>query len=251
MYKISKAKFGEYIKKVRKERGISREELANRLYVSVGAVCKWENGKRYPDFEILGNLANELGISTQDIFDNSKEESNASSVVRIISLVLLFGVLAMGIVLGVLNISKRMEKVQSASPDDSEAYIIGRALRIENSGSMAYPVNHIHDTKLLVDIEGEGPTYVNINADGAMDVHTGDKVRLIAVDGMEIRYLLTYPAQIQNVRIEVIEKGSRKDAQATIDKLVKEGLIVDVTCACVDDDKLVFKEGVGEEVNEK
>lgn len=37
-------KFGEKLQKLRKEKGMSQEELAARLHVSRQAVSKWENG---------------------------------------------------------------------------------------------------------------------------------------------------------------------------------------------------------------
>ncbi len=36
-------KFGEKLQKLRKEKGMSQEELAARLHVSRQAVSKWEN----------------------------------------------------------------------------------------------------------------------------------------------------------------------------------------------------------------
>lgn len=71
MGKTSKEKFGNYIRRIREEKQMSREELAEALYVTVDAVCKWETGKRYPDFDRVTDLADTLGVTVQDIFENS------------------------------------------------------------------------------------------------------------------------------------------------------------------------------------
>ena len=44
-------KFGEKLQKLRKEKGMSQEELAARLHVSRQAVSKWENDQGYPETE--------------------------------------------------------------------------------------------------------------------------------------------------------------------------------------------------------
>lgn len=51
--------FGEKLQKLRKENGMSQEELANQLHVSRQAVSKWENDQGYPEMEkmlLSGNL---------------------------------------------------------------------------------------------------------------------------------------------------------------------------------------------------
>lgn len=52
-------KFGEKLQKLRKEKGMSQEELAVRLHVSRQAVSKWENDQGYPETEkmlMIGNI---------------------------------------------------------------------------------------------------------------------------------------------------------------------------------------------------
>ncbi|MCR4763422.1 MAG: helix-turn-helix domain-containing protein, partial [Lachnospiraceae bacterium] len=45
--------FAENLKAIRKEQGISQEELAEMLDVSRQAVSKWESGNGYPEVEKL------------------------------------------------------------------------------------------------------------------------------------------------------------------------------------------------------
>lgn len=51
----------EVIRKYRKEKGLTQDQLAERLGVSAPAVNKWENGNSYPDITLLAPLARALG----------------------------------------------------------------------------------------------------------------------------------------------------------------------------------------------
>ena len=53
----------ENIKKLRKSKGLSQEELAIKLNVVRQTVSKWENGLSVPDSSMLIALADELDTS--------------------------------------------------------------------------------------------------------------------------------------------------------------------------------------------
>lgn len=54
---------GETIRKYRKEKNMTQEEMAHRLGVTAPAVNKWENGNSYPDILMLAPIARLLDIS--------------------------------------------------------------------------------------------------------------------------------------------------------------------------------------------
>ena len=54
---------GKVIRKYRKIRNLTQEEMANRLGVTAPAVNKWENGNSNPDIELLAPIARLLRIS--------------------------------------------------------------------------------------------------------------------------------------------------------------------------------------------
>ena len=58
------------IKRVRLEMNLTQEQLATKLGVSAQAVSKWETSETYPDGTLLVPLANELGVSLDELFDN-------------------------------------------------------------------------------------------------------------------------------------------------------------------------------------
>lgn len=44
MYELDKKKFGAFVARLRREKGWTQRELAERLYISDKAVSKWETG---------------------------------------------------------------------------------------------------------------------------------------------------------------------------------------------------------------
>ena len=52
--------FGENLKKLRKEKGLSQQEVALRLHVVRQTVSKWEQGLSVPDSDLLVKLADVL-----------------------------------------------------------------------------------------------------------------------------------------------------------------------------------------------
>lgn len=59
--------FQENLIRARKLRGMTQEELAARLSISRQAVSKWETGESLPDLYKLAALADELGVSTDEL----------------------------------------------------------------------------------------------------------------------------------------------------------------------------------------
>ena len=58
---------GLYIKKKRKEKGLTQTELADKLNISFQAVSKWETGETLPDTGILLELCNILDVSVDTL----------------------------------------------------------------------------------------------------------------------------------------------------------------------------------------
>ncbi len=58
-----KMKIGETIRKYRKEREMTQEQLAQLLGITASAVNKWEKGNACPDIALLAPIARALGIS--------------------------------------------------------------------------------------------------------------------------------------------------------------------------------------------
>ena len=64
---------GDVIKKCRKNKGLTQEEMAARLGVTAPAVNKWEKGNALPDVALLAPIARLLGITTDELLSFKEE----------------------------------------------------------------------------------------------------------------------------------------------------------------------------------
>lgn len=64
--------FSERLKRYRKERNLTQQQLADALGVSNKSVSRWESGGGYPDLPLLVPLAKTLGVTADDLLDEEK-----------------------------------------------------------------------------------------------------------------------------------------------------------------------------------
>lgn len=65
----------ENIKRIRKEKGMSQEELATALHVVRQTVSKWEKGLSVPDAQVVINMAQVLHVSVNEILGTESKPS--------------------------------------------------------------------------------------------------------------------------------------------------------------------------------
>ena len=74
---------GQTIKNLRKNRGLTQEELAEQLNVTAQAVSKWENGTGLPDISQVVPLSNVFCVPT-DVLFGTQNVNRDEEVERII-----------------------------------------------------------------------------------------------------------------------------------------------------------------------
>lgn len=78
---MNKQKIGDFIKKKRKEKGLTQTELAEKLEITDRAISKWERGVNCPDISLLKDLCKILEIDINELLSGkeldkvSKEDS--------------------------------------------------------------------------------------------------------------------------------------------------------------------------------
>ena len=66
---ILRQRFGKRVRALRKQAGLSQEELAARTEISVDFVSLIERGINAPSFDTLEKLAKALGVPVRELFD--------------------------------------------------------------------------------------------------------------------------------------------------------------------------------------
>ncbi len=71
-----KLNFGEILRKYRRERDLTQEELAQDIGISSQSVSKWERNDGYPDIELLPVIANYFGVTIDTLLGNDKTDED-------------------------------------------------------------------------------------------------------------------------------------------------------------------------------
>lgn len=100
-----KKTLGMMIAELRKEKGMTQLELAEKMGVTDKAVSKWERDLSYPDINSLPNLAEALGVSVDELMQIKMEMNTPKkSVTEIIDTAIKGVALAMGVAVTVLSV---------------------------------------------------------------------------------------------------------------------------------------------------
>ena len=69
---MDKEKFGEFICKLRKEKGMTQQELGNKLHLTSKTISKWEEGLSFPDICILQDISQTLDVSVLELLNGER-----------------------------------------------------------------------------------------------------------------------------------------------------------------------------------
>ena len=73
---MDQIKTGKFIAGLRKEKGLTQAQLAEKLNITDRAISKWETGKSMPDSSIMLELCSILGITVNELLSGERIEMN-------------------------------------------------------------------------------------------------------------------------------------------------------------------------------
>lgn len=85
---MDQIKIGLFLKELRKERGITQEQLAEALNVSGRTVSRWETGSNMPDISMLVSIAEYYKVSIPEIIDGERKSEKMNNEVKETALIL-------------------------------------------------------------------------------------------------------------------------------------------------------------------
>ena len=79
---MDQIKIGAFMKELRKEKGLTQEQAAERLNVSNRTVSRWETGTNMPDISLLLEIAELYGVSIPELIDGERKSEKMNEEVK-------------------------------------------------------------------------------------------------------------------------------------------------------------------------
>ncbi len=79
---MDQIKVGQFLKQLRKEKGITQEEFAENIGVSGRTVSRWETGSNMPDISLLVDIADFYDVDVREIIEGVKKSEMMNEEIR-------------------------------------------------------------------------------------------------------------------------------------------------------------------------
>ena len=79
---MNQQKIGSFIRELRKEQGITQEQLAEQFNVSARTISRWETGHNMPDISLLVEISEFFDISIPEIINGERKSENMNEEVK-------------------------------------------------------------------------------------------------------------------------------------------------------------------------
>lgn len=76
-------KFSDVLKKLRKEKGLSQQELADSLYVTRATISRWESSSRLPDVVMISRIARILDVDVNMLLAAAERSDDSPNVILV------------------------------------------------------------------------------------------------------------------------------------------------------------------------
>jgi len=73
---MDQVKIGGFLRELRKEKGLTQEQLAEQFNISRRSVSRWETGTNMPDVGLLIELADFLDVDIREIIDGERKSED-------------------------------------------------------------------------------------------------------------------------------------------------------------------------------
>ena len=100
---------GETISSLRKKKGLTQNELADKMNVTDKAVSKWERDLSCPDVNTISRLAEVLDVSVEELLNAKEQRKTSDNSKDLIGLIFKAISIAMGIAVVVLNVLEKVD----------------------------------------------------------------------------------------------------------------------------------------------
>ncbi len=219
MKQLDLVKVGNFIAKLRKENGLTQEELANKLMISDKAVSKWEGGKNLPDIECQRQICKLFNISLEELHNGERDLKKRKKTRRIfkentvfkILIICLFPVFVFLFVFFIINYRAIKIYYSRDNRKDSESSLIADFLIIKNRKQLLLMFDHmtpVNDT-------------INDSDLVTLNIYSNDNL-ISTTNDLNDKYLLfkNRKIDINDLKIEVIVTTINDEVKTFVSKPV-------------------------------
>lgn len=79
---MEQKKIGGFLKELRKEKGLTQEQLAEKLNVSGRTISRWETGNNMPDLDILIEIADFYQVDIRELIDGERKSEEMNKEIQ-------------------------------------------------------------------------------------------------------------------------------------------------------------------------
>ncbi len=79
---MNQKQIGVFLKELRKEKGMTQEQLAEQLNVSGRTVSRWETGNNMPDISLLVEISELFDVSISEIINGERKSENMNEELK-------------------------------------------------------------------------------------------------------------------------------------------------------------------------
>ena len=83
---MNQQKTGSFLKELRREKGLTQEQLAETFHTTNRSVSRWENGKNMPDISLLVELADFYNVDVREIIDGERKSEIMEKEIKEVAL---------------------------------------------------------------------------------------------------------------------------------------------------------------------
>lgn len=71
---MDQIKIGKFLQELRREKGLTQEQLAEKFNVSRRSVSRWETGSNLPDLDVLIGMSEYCGVGLRELLDGERKD---------------------------------------------------------------------------------------------------------------------------------------------------------------------------------
>ena len=76
---MNQQKIGAFLKELRKQKGLTQEQMAEKFNVSNRTVSRWENGNNMPDLDILIEISDYYEVDLRELLDGERRSEKVNT----------------------------------------------------------------------------------------------------------------------------------------------------------------------------